>query len=406
MSGRAAVITGLGVVGAHGIGRASLQEALLSGRPLASEVDRSAGYHAADSSRLAAQVPKLDLARWLPPAEARRLSVPSRYAVAAARMALEEAGLPSLEGRRVTVVLATAFGALLFTEKLVRQILEEGPESAQPFYFSECVANAAAGRVAIALGARGANVTITEREAGPMLALARGAQEVREGRADLAIAGSVDELTQLLHAMLDRFRGTARAEGGRDEAARPFDAQRNGILVGEGASIVVLEREEDAAARGATILARVAASGAAFDATAPAADWGGGEVVLARALRSALVRAGRGVETIDLVVSGASGSRRGDRLEAATLAAAWGDVEIPPVVTPKAVVGEYGGGLLAAAVLAAEGSPFGRPLAFETPDPSLTVVPHDGRSLPVPQRVLVTSLAAGGAAAWAVLEQP
>ena len=84
-----------------------------SARPLASEVDRSAGYHAADSSRLAAQVSKLDLARWLPPAEARRLSVPSRYAVAAARMALEEAGLPSLAGRRVAVVLATAFGARL-----------------------------------------------------------------------------------------------------------------------------------------------------------------------------------------------------------------------------------------------------------------------------------------------------
>jgi len=62
--------------------------------------------------------------------------------------------------------------------------------------------------------------------------------------------------------------------------------------------------------------------------------------------------------------------------------------------------------LLATAVLAAEGSPFGRPLAFETPDPSLRVVPHDGRPLPVPHRVLVTSLAAGGAAAWALLERP
>ena len=92
------------------------------------------------------------------------------------------AGIGPFERRRVAVVLATAFGALLFTEKLVHQILDEGPESAQPFYFSECVANAAAARVAIALGARGANVTITEREAGPLLALARAAQEVREGR--------------------------------------------------------------------------------------------------------------------------------------------------------------------------------------------------------------------------------
>jgi 3-oxoacyl-[acyl-carrier-protein] synthase II len=406
MTSPAAVLTGLGVVGPHGIGRASLREALHAGRPLASEVDRSAGYHAADASRLGALVPKLDLARWLPTAEARRLSVPSRYAVAAARMALEDAGLSSLEGRRVAVVLATAFGALLFTEKLVRQILEEGPESAQPFYFSECVANAAAGRVAIALGARGANVTITEREAGPLLALARGAQEVREGRADIAIAGSSDEMTELLHALLDRFRGTARAEGGRDEAARPFDAMRNGILVGEGASIVVIEREDEALARGVRPVARVSASGAAFDATAPVSDWGAGEVLLARALRAALARAGFGFETIDRIVSGASGARGGDRLEAATLSAVWGDRELPPVVTPKAVVGEYSGGLLAAAVLAVEGASFGRPVAVLTQDPALGVFPHDGGPLASPRRVLISSLAVGGAAAWAVLDRP
>jgi 3-oxoacyl-[acyl-carrier-protein] synthase II len=406
MTPPAAVLTGLGVVGPHGIGRAPLQEALLAGRPLVSEIDRSAGYHAAGASRLAALVPKLDLARWLPTAEVRRLSMPSRYAVAAARMAIEDAGLTTVDGRRVAVVLATAFGALLFTEKLVRQILEEGPESAQPFYFSECVANASAGRVAIALGAKGANVTITEREAGPLLALARGAQEVREGRADVAIAGSADEMTGLLHALLDRFRGTARAEGGRDEAARPFDAMRNGVLVGEGASVVVIEREDEAVARGARLLARVSALGAAFDATAPVSDWGSGETVLARALRAALARAGQGIETIDRIVSGASGARRGDRLEAATLAAAWGDRECPPVVTPKAVVGEYSGGLLAAAVLAAEGAPFGRPTAFETRDPSLRVFPHDGGPLPSPRRVLISSLAAGGAAAWAVLDRP
>ena len=406
MTRAAAVLTGLGVVGAHGMGRASLRAVLLAGRPLASEVDRSAGYHAGDSSRLAALVPSLDLARWLPPAEARRLSVPSRFAVAAARMALEDAGIASLEGRRVAVVLATAFGALLFTEKLVRQILDEGPEAAQPFYFSECVANAAAARVAIALGARGANVTITQREAGPLLALARGAQEVREGRADLAIAGSADEMTGLLHALLDRFRGTARAVGVREEAARPFDAARNGVLAGEGASVVVIEREDDATARGARSLARVAVSGAAFDATAPVSDWGEGEAALARALRAALERAGKGVETIDRIVSSASGARRGDRLEAATLAAAWGASPLPPVVTPKAVVGEFGGGLLASAVLAVEGAPFGRLSAFETRDPSLGVAPHDGGPLAAPNRVLITALAAGGAASWAVLERP
>jgi 3-oxoacyl-[acyl-carrier-protein] synthase II len=401
----AAVITGLGVVGPYGTGRSSLEAALLAGRPLSSAIDRSAGYHAANSSRLAALVPPVDLARWLPPSEARRLSVPSRFAVAAARMAVDDAGIGSFERRRVAVVLATAFGALLFTEKLVHEILDEGPESAQPFYFSECVANAAAARVAIALGARGANVTITEREAGPILALARAAQEVREGRADVALAGSADEMTPLLHALLDRFRGTARASAAHDEAARPFDAARDGVLGGEGASICVIEREDDAAARGARPLARVAAVGAAFDPTAPVVDWGDGSPVLARALRGTLDRAGRRIESIDRIVSGASGARRGDRLEALTLATAWGPAPLPPVVTPKAVVGEFGGGILAAAVVATGGAPFGRVAAFTTPDPALSVAPHDGSPLAAPRRLLVTALAAGGAAAWALLER-
>jgi len=402
----AVVVTGLGVVGPHGIGRAALEQALLAGRPLASTMDRSAGYHAAESSRLAALVPKLDLSRWLPPAEARRLSMPSRFAVAASRMAIEEAALTSLEGRRVAIVLATAFGALLFTENLVRQILEEGPESAQPFYFSECVANAAAARVAIALNARGANVTITEREAGPLLALARGAQEVREGRADVAIAGSAEEMTPLLHALLDRFRGTARAARDRDEAPRPFDLSRDGVLAGEGASVVVIERESDAAARGVRPLARVSASVAAFDATASVSDWGDGSESLARALRSGLSRADQSLESVDLVVSGASGARRGDRLEALSLAAAFGRAAIPPVVVPKAVVGEYSGGFLASALLAADGVPFGRVQAFETRDPQLPFAPHDGSALPRPKRILVSALAAGGSAAWAILERP
>ena len=402
----AAVVTGLGVVGPQGIGREALEAALVAGRSLASEMDRSAGYHAAESSRLAALVPKLDLGRWLPSAEARRLSVPSRFAVAAARMALEDAGIASCEGRRVAVVLATAFGALLFTEKLVRQILDEGPESAQPFYFSECVANAAAARVAVALGARGANVTIAEREAGPLLALARGAYEVSSGRADVAIAGSAEEMTPLLHALLDRFRGTARASRDHDEASRPFDARRDGVLAGEGASVVVIEREADAEARGARPMARVAASVAAFDPTAPVSDWGDGHASLAGALRRGLARAGHGTETIDLIVSGASGARRGDRLEAATLAATFGAAPIPPVVVPKAVTGEFGGGLLAAAVLATEGAQFGGLASFAKKDSALAVAPHDGSPLKKPKRVLTTALAPGGAAAWVLLERP
>ena len=93
-------------------------------------------------------------------------------------------------------------------------------------------------------------------------------------------------------------------------------------------------------------------------------------------------------------------------LEAATLRQAWGGMPLPPIVTPKAVLGEYGGGLVASAVAAIEGASFGRLSAFEQRDAALEVAPHDGREIPIPRRVLVSALAAGGAAAWALLERP
>jgi 3-oxoacyl-[acyl-carrier-protein] synthase II len=400
-----AVVTGLGLIGPHGIGREPLVSAFAAGLPLTAEIDRSAGYHLGSGSRLAALVPNIELSQWVPPAPARRLGMSSRWAVGASRMALEEAGISALEGRRMSVFLATSFGSVLFTEKLVRQILDEGPEAAQPFYFSECVANAAAGQTAIALGARAANVTITQREAGPLIALARGAQEVREGRADVAIVGSVDEMTPLLHALLDRFGATARAYDRDRELPRPFDLKRNGILAGEGAAVVVIECEADAAARGVRAIARVVASVSAFDPTATESNWGKGETALARVLTAGLARAGCPPDALDRIVSGASGSKCGDRLEGAVLRTVWNGATLPPLLVPKAVVGEYGGGILAGGVLAAGSAHFGRVAAFETPDPELMIAPHDGSPLDPPRRVLLSSLAAGGAAAWVVLER-
>jgi 3-oxoacyl-[acyl-carrier-protein] synthase II len=403
VTGYDVVATGLGAIGPWGADQGALARALFAGRPLAREIEKSAPL-SPSASRLAALVPEIDLSRWLPASTARRLGRPSRWAVAAARIALADAGLGSLEGRRIAVVLSTSFGAVLFTEKLVHQILVEGPESAQPFYFSECVANAAAAQVALALGARGANVTVTQREAGPLVALARGAAEVREGRADVALVGAADEMSPLLHGVLDRFGATARGDGERDEAPRPFDAARSGLLAGEGASVLVLERADDARARGAARSVRVAATAGAFDPSASPSDWGEGDAALAKGLARALDRAGRGMDRIDLVVAGASGSRRGDRLEGRVLGRAGAGRALPPVLVPKAVTGEYGGGQLAAAYLAARGTPFGAVAALTSVEPGLPVVVHDGASLPPPQALLVSALAAGGAGAWAVLE--
>lgn len=425
VSGGPVVITGCGAVSAYGLGLAGLEAALLLGRPLLSEIDRSAGYHRADpSARLGVRVGSLSLAPWLLPAEARRMSPPSKLAVAAARQALAMAGLASPDGRvaaapggrsaesadpaeaagSTAVMLANSFGPSSFTEHLMRQILLENPEAASPFYFTECVANAPAAQIAIAAQARGANVTVVQREAGPLLAVAKGAAEVASGRARRALVGAAEEMTPLLHSFLDRFGALSRGSSEEGEAARPFDRRRDGYLAAEGAVVFLLEREADARERGAIPLARVAGWASAFDPTAPPTDWGHGGPALARGLVRGLIRFGLAPAAIDRIVSGASGAVAGDRLEAAVLSSVWGTETMPPILAPKGVTGEYGGGFLASALLAVQGVPFGPTAGFAAADPELGLVPHDGRPLPPPRRVLATGLAAGGAATWLVLE--
>lgn len=414
-------ITGLGTLGAWGGGSDRLAGALAAGAPLAREIDRSAGYHLPHGARRACLVPPGELAGWLSPGESRRMSPPSKLAVTAARMALRCAGIPAdADEGKTAVVIATAFGPSTYTETLLKQILDEGPEAASPSLFMESVANAPAAQIAIALKAHGASLTVCEREAGPLIALGTGAAEIAAGRAGRVLAGSVDEMTPLLHALLDRFGTLARPrfEAGEPEGqelARPFDRRRDGFLAGEGATVVVLESAASLAARGGRALARVLARGSAFDPTAPPSGWGNGHRTLARSLRRTLERAGLRPGDVGLVVSGASGAREGDRLEAEVLRAVWEGAPLPPVAAPKAVTGEYGGGHLAAAVLAAFGSPLGPTPGFAEEDPALGIIPLnipldspldsplDGSLREAPSVVLATSLAAGGAAAWVVL---
>jgi 3-oxoacyl-[acyl-carrier-protein] synthase II len=290
------------------------------------------------------------------------------------------------------------------TEQLLRQILGQGPEQASPALFTESVASASAAQMAMMIRARGPNQTLTQREASDLLALGEAARWIRDGKAGRVLVGIVEENIPILHALLDRFHALARADRFGPECARPFDRHRNGLIAAEGAVVVVLESAAVAAERGARPLCRLLAHGAAFDPTAQAHDWGRGEIALGRSLRRFLDRSGVAPEEIDLVVSGASGSRSGDRLEALTLRAAWGPAPLPPIVAPKGTTGEYGGGFLAAGLLAAGGEPTGPTAGFAAVDPELGLTPWTGdTALASPRVSLITSLASGGAAAWALV---
>jgi 3-oxoacyl-(acyl-carrier-protein) synthase len=133
-------------------------------------------------------------------------------------------------------------------------------------------------------------------------------------------------------------------------------------------------------------------------------DWGRGDEALAAQLRRRLEAAGVAIESIDRVVSGASGAVLGDRLEGLVLRRIFG-TSLPPLIVPKAVVGEYGGAALGAAVLHCAGAPGAATPGFAELDPELEIAPHDGSPLAPPRRVLVSALAAGGSAAWLLLDR-
>lgn len=403
MSAIAAVITGLGVVAGGSAGVEAFAAALTTGALPLVPVDRGAGYHRPGGASLARLVDGVDLSPWVAPAAARRLSRPSVFGVAAARQALADAALSDVSGPRTAVVMATAFGAIAATEQIVRTAALEGPAMVSPSVFPESVANAAAAHVAIAVGAHGANITLVVREAGALAALGRGADEIRRGRADIALVGATEEMRPVLHAYLDRCAALARPGDAGPEAARPFDARRDGFIAAEGAAVLVLESEARARARGARIYARVRAHARAFDPTASRAGYGHDAARLGDALRAMLARAGTSAAAVDRVASGASGAIAGDRLEARTLSAAWQDQPLPAMTTPKRVTGEYGGGFLVAAVLATTGVAC-PPDADAMADPDLPCPPPTRPITGHAALTLVSSLASGGAASWVLLE--
>ena len=181
------------------------------------------------------------------------MSPPSKLALAAARMALRCAGLPEPRRPARRRVYGRGAGYRVRSLHQHRGPPEadplENPEAGLAILFTESVANAPAAQIAIAVKARGASLTVCQREAGPLIALGTAAAEIAAGRAGCVLAGAVDEMTPLLHAILDRFGALARPGPDGEEEARPFGRRRNGFLAGEGATVAVLESEASLAAR-------------------------------------------------------------------------------------------------------------------------------------------------------------
>ena len=228
-------------------------------------------------------------------------------------------------GAGTAVVIATAFGPSTNTEALLKQILFEGPEAASPSLFMESVANAPAAQIAIALqGARGRASRSASARPGRCSPSARAAAEIAAGRARRVLAGAVDEMTPLLHALLDRFGALARAEPAATSWRGPSTAAATASWPARGRRWWCWRapRRSPAGAGARSPGSWPGGAPSIPRRRPPAGDRGA--PALARGLRRTLDRAGLAPADVDLIVSGASGSRDGDRLEARVLRAAWG----------------------------------------------------------------------------------
>jgi len=300
---RAAVITGCGAVSPLGVGVRALWEGLLAGRAAIAPI---AGFPADDlTPRTAAEV--REVARTDPDRA-------GAFALAAATEALADAGLDprALDARRVGVALGTTLGGMLLFERW----MAGGPAGIEAIpYYGPAV------RLARTLGCRGPVATAQLACASGTHAIALATDWVRAGRADIVLAGGTDLLCRFVVAGFNCLRATA-------DVARPFDAARQGLVLGEGAAIVLVEEAGHAAGRGARVRARLLGAGAAGDAThmtAPDREGGGA----ARALAAALTDAGRPPEAVGFVSAHGTGTPYNDAMEAAAITRVFGRRAVP-----------------------------------------------------------------------------
>lgn len=395
-------VTGLGVVAPGAIGVDAFRALLGTGRSAAIDVD-SFDTSAMRSHR-AALLREFTAKEFIPMMKLRRMNNLSRMGLAAAKLAVADAGLETAGFARaeVGVAIGTAFGPVQTSIEFLREYMEKGAALAPPQLFAESVANAPGSHIAIEHGFEGFNVTFTQRESSAMTALMFACGQMLKGDAKAALSGGVDEMNELLYAVLAGIGALAESSEEYDEAARPFDARRNGMLAGEGAAALVLERPD--ALHGAP-LAWISGFGIAKDVTATTSDWGSDPGAAVRAMRAALDDAGITTSDVSAVWASANGSVSGDRVEARALAELFA-ASCPPVVATKGIFGEYAGGgavHLASAVMALRDGQLPASVGFERAD--------DGVSLPVTREprsaalkhVLVNSIAAGGGIVCAVI---
>ena len=409
MSKRRVVITGLGVVSPVGIGLSEFWDNLKAGKSGIRSITRfdASGF----PCRIAAEV-DFDPLTYIDRREARKMDRFCQFAVAAARMAFADAGLGgAFVPERSGVLIGTGIGGMETFDRETKVLLEKGPDRVSPFFIPMMIANMASGQVSIDLGLKGPINTVVTACATGTNAIGDAYEIIARGDADVMVCGGTEApITPLALAGFSAMKALSVRNDLGPGACRPFDRERDGFVMGEGAGILVLESLENASARGARVYAEIAGYGMSSDAYHITAPSPGGEGA-ARAMRAAMASAAVSPDQVDYVNAHGTSTPANDVNETLAIKAALGArAGQVPVSSVKSMIGHLLGAAGAvetiATVMAIREGVLPPTINYRNPDPEcdLDYVPNQARKADV-GIALKNSFGFGGQNACLVLRK-
>ncbi|MBP7081563.1 MAG: beta-ketoacyl-ACP synthase II [Rhodocyclaceae bacterium] len=400
MSKRRVVITGLGIVSPIGIGIEPVWNSLMAGAGGIGPITRFDAVQL--STRIAAEVKDFAATDWMSAKEARRVDTFIHYGIAASQLALNDSGLVIDEQNadRVGVSVGSGVGGLPMIEDNIRDMIEKGPRRISPFFVPGSSINMVAGLISIQFGARGPNLSASSACATSALSIGEAGRIVEYGDADVMIAGGAESTINMAGiGGFSALRALSERNGDPATASRPFDKDRDGFVMGEGAGILILEEYEHAKRRGARIYAELAGLGMSADAhhaTAPNVDGA------RRAMLAALRNAQSTPDQVNYINAHGTSTPMGDSNETAAIKAALGEHAYSVAVNATKsmhghLLGAAGGVEAVITALAVYHQISPPTINIFTPDPTcdLDYVPGSARKMPI-ELALSNSFGFGG----------
>jgi len=382
---RRVVVTGIGMITPLGLDTESTWTALLRGENGIGPITK---FDATDyGARIAGEVREFDPLQFIEKRDLKKMDLHVQYALAAAQNAWDMAGVEGAYApERFGTLIGSGIGGLNIMQKFHAVQINRGPGKVSPFFIPGLIVNLASGWVSIRHNLKGPNSAVCTACSTGNHAIGDAFRIIQRGEADAMMAGGSEGVVCSL--AIDGFAAMRALSTRNDDpahASRPFDADRDGFVMGEGAGLMVLEAEETALAHGATILAEVAGYGMSSDAfhlSAPPED-GDGAI---RVMQATLADAGVGPEQVDYVNAHGTSTPVGDRAEVNALRAVFGEhLESVPVSSTKSMMGHLlgaaGGVECGITVLAMRDGKIPPTINYEKPDPecAIDVVPNETR---------------------------